>query len=379
MQRVAVGWLAWQMTGSGFWLGIVAFFDLFPTVALSPISGTLADRYDRLKLIKLSQFAAMVQAILLAVLVGTGGLTIGVLVVLAGLLGIVNAINQPARLALIPSLVERDTLASAIAFNSIVFNLARFIGPAAAGIALAHGGAVWAFGLNALSYVAFQVSLALLRPVAIDKRERGASLAGDALESYRYVARHPGLGPLFLILTLSSFGARAYIELLPGFAAAVFMRDASGLAMLTSSTGLGAMAAGFWMAGRAGIAGTLGRFLNSLWLLAASLLLFTATDIFWVGLVAVAIAGGALVVNGIAAQTLTQSAVDGSMRGRVLSMYGMLFRGGPALGALLMGSAATHVGLRLPLAGGAILCGGLWVWAVRHRARLTPALEGSPT
>src|SRR5690242_12367601 len=153
LQRIAVGWLAWQLTHSGTWLGLVAFADLFPTVIVSPFAGAVADRRDRLGVIVATQVASTAQAALLAVLVWSGWIEIWSLFFLTLLLGVCGAFNQPARLALIPSLVDRSVLASAVAINSISFNLARFIGPAAAGLVIAEGGIALAFVVNAVTYL----------------------------------------------------------------------------------------------------------------------------------------------------------------------------------------------------------------------------------
>src|SRR4051812_43155898 len=163
LQRIAIGWLTWQLTQSGTWLGLVSFADLFPTVILSPIAGTLADRRDRLAVVKVTQCLAMVQAIALAALTWAGAITIGWLFALAAAMGVVNAINQPARLAMIPSLVTRADLSAAVALNSTIFNTARFIGPAIAGVVIAGGSIELAFALNALSYVVFLTALQRIR------------------------------------------------------------------------------------------------------------------------------------------------------------------------------------------------------------------------
>src|SRR5215467_12263693 len=140
MQRIAVGWLTWQLTGSGFWLGIIAFADFFPVVVVGPIAGAAADRWDRLTVIKISQTISLLQATLLFWLTATGSITLELLVALTAFQGVVVAFNQPARLALVPSLVPQTDLATAVAINSVIFNLARFIGPMLAGIAIVWWG-----------------------------------------------------------------------------------------------------------------------------------------------------------------------------------------------------------------------------------------------
>jgi MFS family permease len=378
LQRVAVGWLAWQLTHSGTWLGLVAFADLFPTVVLSPWAGALADKRDRVRVIRVSQIVAMTQATLLALLTGFGIITIWSLFALAVLLGIANAVNQPARLALIPSLVERINLPSAVAINSIIFNGARFIGPALAGIVIAEGSIALAFAINAASYIAFLLALAGLDGVREDRHHADRKFFSAMIEGYVYAARHPGIGAMLLLMAVTSLGTRGFIELLPGFADNVFGRGPQALAWMTATVGLGAVLGGLWMVRRPAIAGlTSVVFANTL-LMTAALLGFAATAQFWIALPCLAIAGFGLVVSGIGAQTLVQSAVATAMRGRVMALYGMIFRGGPALGALVMGVASEHIGLRAPVAAGAILCALYWLWARPQQPLVAGQLESAP-
>jgi predicted MFS family arabinose efflux permease len=378
LQRVAVGWLAWQLTHSGTWLGLVAFADLFPTVVLSPWAGALADQRDRVRIIRVSQIVAMTQATLLALLTGFGIITIWSLFALAVLLGSANAVNQPARLALIPSLVERINLPSAVAINSIIFNGARFIGPALAGIVIAEGSIALAFAINAATYIAFLLALAGLDGVREDRHHADRKFFAAMIEGYVYAARHPGIGAMLLLMAITSLGTRGFIELLPGFADNVFGRGPQALAWMTATVGLGAVLGGLWMVRRPAIAGlTSVVFANTL-LMTAALLGFAATAQFWIALPCLAIAGFGLVVSGIGAQTLVQSAVATAVRGRVMALYGMIFRGGPALGALVMGVASEHIGLRAPVAAGAILCALYWLWARPQQPLVAGQLESAP-
>ncbi len=378
MQRLAVGWLTWQLTESGTWLGIIAVAQLFPTVLIGPLAGTVADRFDRLRLIKISQTLALVQASVLALLVYTGGITIELLLLLTVLLGAFNAFNQPARHSLIPSLVGPDDLSAAIAINSIVFNIARFIGPAIAGIVIITFGVAAAFAANAASFLIFLFALSLIHlpaRAAAGREYRG--LIADVGEGYAYAIGHPGIGPVLVLLFVVTLCARPYVELMPGFAADVFHRGADGLAWLTAAAGLGALVAGVWLAQRGTVVGLTRVLVSNFLLIAIALLAFTATGFFVVAVPAVFVTGFALTVNGISMQTLVQNTVDPTMRGRVLGLYGMVMGGGPALGALGMGALSESVGLRLPLAGGALICALAWVWAVRRRRALATNLEGS--
>jgi MFS family permease len=377
MQRIAVGWLAWQLTHSTLWLGWVAVADLLPTMLLSPLAGLLADRLDRVGLIRVTQVIAMTQAAILAALVYTGVIDVVALFVLTLVLGAANALNQPARLALIPALVDRADLPAAVAINSLVFNGARFIGPAIAGIVIARGSVGLAFAVNSASYLAFLAALARLDvpragPV---ERPRRRELLADTVAGYLYALRHPGIGRMISLFAVTSFSLRGFIELFPGFADAVFGRGPNGLAWLTATLGMGAVAGGLWMVRRPGIQGLTALIIGHTFLVAVSVLGFTATENYGVALACVFFCGFSLVTTGISAQTLIQSTVDPAMRGRVLGFYGMLFRGGPAANALFMGWLSAELGLRLAVASGAVVCLLYWFWARLRQEVMERALE----
>jgi MFS family permease len=378
MQRVAVGWLAWQLTHSGTWLGIIATADLVAIALLGPIAGTLADRLERLRVARAVQLAAAGQGLVLAAMSAYGLVTIGLLFALTLLQGFINAIDGPTRLALVPSLVERASLSSALAINSITFNLARFIGPIGAGYAIDHGGVAFAFALNAASYLWFFVALLTVRAVREESTPGERGLLRATVEGVGYAVRHPGIGPILCLLLVSAVGLRGVMDLLPGFADAVFARGAQGLAWLTAITGLGAMVGGLWMIRRGTAKGLPGLIVVHLLWSALAIAGFAATKLFWLGALCMFGAGFAMVVTGVGGQTLLQTAVDPAMRGRVMSLYGIIFRGGPALGTFLMGLASAPFGLQVPVIGAAALTAGYWLWARLGQHRLTAALESGP-
>jgi predicted MFS family arabinose efflux permease len=379
MQRIGVGWLAWELSHSGAVLGLVAFADLFPTIAIGPFGGALADRFDRLRLLRIAQSAIMVQALLLFVLTVTDLITVELLLGLVLLGGIVVGFNQPARLALAPALVPRSELPTAVAINSIVFNLARFVGPAFAGVVIVWSGIAMVFALNALSFLVFLFALSRMRlePVAMGGQGR-RSMLGAIGEGLRYTIRHPGIGPLLLLHALLAVSARPFFELLPGFASEVFGRGAEGLAMLGSAVGLGAVAAGLWLAQRHEASRLTNVALGSSFLVTLSVLGFSLTIWFPGALACMAVAGFGMVVAGVGTQTLMQTSVEEAMRGRVLSLFGLIFRGGPAVGALVMGAASEAIGLQAPLAIGCVigLLAALAIW--RRRAAIARNLDEGP-
>lgn len=376
MQRIAVGWLAWSLTGSSLWLGLIAFADLFPTVIVGPLGGAFADRVDRLRLVQVSQILACGQAASLFALTITGAIDIYLLVALTLFLGTVTALNQPARLALVPSLVAPHQLNAAIGINSVIFNLARFIGPAIAGFIIAGGNVAWVFGLNALSFGAFLFILFRLRlgPETRVARQRKRFHA-DLADGVAYAARTRHIAVQLLLLMAIGLGARPMVELLPGIADVFFAGGPKTLALLTSTFGAGAIAGGLWLAGRRTETDLAAIVTASALVLAAALGAFILSPSLWFAVPAVAVLGVAMVITGAGIQTLLQVNVDSAMRGRVLSLYGLIMRGGPALGALAMGWAAEYLGLRWPLAGGAALV-ALAALAIAVRMRRPPAPAG---
>src|SRR4051812_12609793 len=247
LQRVSVGWLAWTLTHSGAWLGIMSMAEFFPVVFLSPLAGVLADRRNQVSVIRMTQIIGGVQASLLAILVYTDAITIEWLLALTLLLGITNSFAQPSRMALISNLVDRPALPSALAINSIVFNSARFIGPAIAGIIIAHASIVTAFAVYPATHAWFFLAMTRLERVQSYSGGGGRNVLAEAAEAYTYASRHPGIAPMLALFAVTTVGTRGFVELFPGFADTVFHRGAAGLSMLVSTVGLGAICGGTWM------------------------------------------------------------------------------------------------------------------------------------
>lgn len=378
VQRLAVGWLAWDLSHSGFWLGAVVFAELVPVVVIGPFGGVLADRINRVRLSLVCQCLFVVQAALLCFLSAANAITIELLVVLTLIQGVLAGLNQPARLALIPSLVAKDDIITAVAINAIIFNLARLVGPAVAGLMISTLGPAAAFAFNAASYLWFiQVLFTLLTLPQEPGAGRGRVISQIA-EGVRYAACHPMIGPLLLIVATSSLFARPLAELLPGIADTVFGRGADGLAILVSSVAFGAVAGSLWLAKRSDMQGMTRVILAALLVAGVSDALAVTLGLFWLAAVLLAMFGVALVILGAGTQSMIQANVAPEMRGRVLSFNGLILRGGPALGALIMGWAGDHVGLGPPLVVGAIVCGGVFLVMLWREPRLGMESKSEP-
>ncbi|MGA8756172.1 MAG: MFS transporter [Stellaceae bacterium] len=244
-----------------------------------------------------------------------------------------------------------------------------------AGVLIARVGIAAAFAANAVGYIAFQISLANLRDLPSLPMRAAQNAVRASLEAFSYVRRHKGMAPMMLLFAVTTIGTRGFIELFPGFADSVFHRGPQGLAMLTSTVGLGAIFGGTWMLIRSQISGLTTVVLANTLLMSLAIVAFTATDQFLLALPSVFVAGAAMVITGIGAQTLIQASVDHAMSGRVMALYGMIFRAGPALGAVTIGTASAHFGLRLPLAIGAVLSIGFLALSLARRKSIAAALE----
>ncbi len=380
MERIAVGWLTWQLTESGFWLGVVAFADFFPVVLIAPFAGALADRRDRVQVVMVSQSILLVQALALWGLTVSGHINVELIVLLTAIHGIVVAFNQPARLALVPSLVPRSDVGAAVAINSVSFNLARFIGPVFAGFAIVWSGVAAAIFINAMTYIVYLLALARIRidPAADTLPAVPRGFLDEIRDGIRYTATHPAIGSLLFLLIAIGVGGRPLTELLPGFADDVFKSGAAGLSILASSVGAGAILAGVWLSHSARSANLLGVALATTFGQALAILAVVAVDRLWFAVPAMVAYGFCVSAAGIASQTLVQLASATNMRGRVMSLYGLIFRGGPAIGALGAGVLSIHLGLRWPAALGAVVLLAAWLWTFLIRGRIAAALAGEP-
>ena len=272
-------------------------------------------------------------------------------------LGVVDAGLQPFRLAFISALVPKSQLNAAVAIRSVTFNIARFLGPAVAGVVIATVGVGWAFATNALSFMLFLGALFRIHlpPEAPRPAIQRHGMWSEAIAGLRYAATAPGIRVIFGIMALSCLLGRPLVELLPGWAAVAFSGDASDLAALTSSFGVGAVIGGVWLAGRPDPVGLTRIYLLCCAGLGLSLLVFAAAPNTLVALPIALVCGLFMVTSGVCAQTLVQLNVEDGFRGRALSAYGLILRGGPATGALLMGISAERFGLRIPLVVAALI------------------------
>jgi len=383
VQRLAMGWLIWELTGSGAWLGAVALAEFIPNFLITPFGGVLADRFDRRKLALLAQSLACLQAVILCVLTALEQITPTLMVALGFYSGLAFALGQSARLALIPSLIPEADLAAAIATTSVTFNIARVFGPAVAGIIISTFGVAPAFGFNALSYVTIILALLALKlpPTPPKPGPSGHILTQvftDFVEGWRYAKSKTAIASLIVILGIEALFVRPLGDLLPGLVGSVFSKGPEGLAIFTASMGGGAILAGLYLAQKQNLKGLTTLTLGSIAINGLGIALFASTHLFWLGASVMAVLGFTHVVSGTGSQTLIQSNVDDRMRGRVMGLWSLTLRGGPALGAVSLGWLSGFFGFSAPLFISGTLTALAALLMFRRRRLMADLLESTP-
>ena len=355
MQSVAESWLVYRLTGSAALLGVTSFCSQMPVFLLAPIGGTVADRRNRHRILIATQSVSMVLPLILALLTFTGRVRVWHIFLLATCLGVVNAFDIPARQAFVVEMVGREDLLNAIALNSSMVNGARVVGPAVAGILVAAVGEAWCFLLNALSYLAVIAGLLLMRLTPASRSRPGSPLR-DTIDGFRFVAHTAPVRALLLLLGVVSFSGMPYAVLMPIFADSILHGGARGLGMLMAASGLGALGGALGLAARRGVRG-LGR-----WVAAAAasfglaLELFSVSRTFWLSVLLLVPVGASMMVQMASSNTLIQAMVPDSLRGRVMSVYSMMFLGMAPFGGLFAGYMAERIGAPRTVEIGGLIC-----------------------
>jgi MFS family permease len=372
MDQVAEAWLVYRLTGSALLLGTVAFASQIPVFLLAPIGGALADRLDRRKILICTQSSMMLLTFMLAGLTLSHRVHIWQVVTLAALTGVVNAIDLPARQAFVVDMVSRADLVNAIALNSSMFNGARIVGPALAGIVVAAIGEGWCFFANGVSFIAVIAGLGLMK---IDRPRlaiEGSPLE-NIIEGFKFVAQSDPVRALMVLLGLVSFTAMPYAVLMPLFADKILHGGAQALGLLMGCSGVGALAGALTLAMRKTLKGL------SVWVAAScagfgvALLLFSFSRLLWLSAALLVPAGFCMMIQMASSNTLIQSMVPDRLRGRVMSVYAMTFMGMAPLGALLAGSLAHKLGAPLTVGiGGVVAIVGAGLFGLKLPA-LRPA------
>jgi MFS family permease len=344
MQTIAEAWLVYRLTGSSLLLGTVGFVGRIPIFLFAPLGGLAADRWNRHKVVIGTQVASMILAFALAALTLLHIIRVWEIMALAALLGVVNAFDVPARQSLLIEMVVRDDLMNAIALNSSMFNGARIIGPAIAGILVARIGEGWCFFANAVSYVAVIVGLLMMKFTSLRTSSKDTSPYEHIVEGFRYVRRTKPILALVLLIGVVSLVAVPYSVLMPIFADQILHRGAHGLGILMGSAGVGALLGALTLAIRRGVHG-LGRVVGAAaTAFGVSLVLFAFSNSFWLSVALLIPVGYAVMLQMSSSNTLIQAMVPDELRGRAMAMYTMMFMGMAPLGSLFAGALAEKIG-----------------------------------
>jgi len=336
----------------------------------------LADRFDQRKQIAISQSLAFLLMMTLYGFYEFGWLNIWWLMVFRIVLTALVSLSQPARLVLVPSLAGPENMAIAVSFGALIFNLARFIGPALAGLLLVGGDFGLAFLVNGLSYlglVAAVLSVQMPTPNAPSRRRRGTVLS-EIGSSVSYIAAHKGLAAMFGLFGVVVIAGRPIAEMIPAFVGAVFDGGVDGLAILTSAMAIGSIIGGLFST-KNRIQGLTRTVLRATLAYSLCIVLFVWMPVFWMAVAVLTLSSVFTVTVGVSAQTLVQTAVDPDIRGRVMSLWFVLSRGGPALGAFIIGTVSQFSNLQAAFSVGGALCfvAAAFVW--RDRTAIAANLE----
>lgn len=357
MQRAALGWLVWELTRSPAWVGAVALADLVSVFWVAPFAGAVADRNNPFKLQLATVGSLMALSALLWAVTASGNATIWFILAWAVADSTLHGFNQPARMVMVNALVVRERMSQAIASNSIAANVARSLGPAMAGVVIVHGSIAAVFFISMFAYIAMILAILALRhrldrPGLAPKSE---PIGRDIVLGFSYVVKTPHIAILLLLALGFALLARPFTELFPALAGEVLRGGPETLAMLMSAQGIGALFGAVWMLkrrrGQVLVAITYGAAMG----IGFALLGFSLAPTPWLAIVCIGVAGLFHVVANIGMQSTGQIYSAPQMRGRVVALYGLVFRTGPAVGAFAMGVGAAWIPLQWLIAAGGVL------------------------
>jgi MFS family permease len=363
MTRIAITWLVYHLTHSALLLGIVSFAGQIVSFLLGPFAGVWVERLNRRKLLVATQALAAVQSLALAALTLAHRITIGEIIALAAMQGLINAFDMPGRQSFLVQMVEdRGDLSNAIAINSSMANGARLVGPAIAGLVIAGFGEGWCFLIDGASYFAVIASLLLMRIRQESPVRHSAGMLEQIREGWDYVRGFQPIRTILLLFALISLMGYSYAVILPIFAAQILHGGAATLGLLTGATGVGALVSALSLAVRRSVAGLTHMLRVASAMLGAALILFGLSHTLWLSLVLMVLVGFGLMQTASASNTIIQSLVTEDKRARVMSYYTMAFFGAAPFGSLMAGVMAHRIGApdTVIFTGAFCIAGSLW-------------------
>lgn len=363
IQNVTVPYVVYDLTGSKSLVGITAFLNMFPTVLVGPLAGSLADRFPRRKVLLGTQLAQSVVAGTLWLIWLAGGDSVAVLMALVTLAALCSGLNIPAQQAYVTELVPRRDLLNAITLNSAQFNAARAIGPAVAGIVLATLGAAWSFFLNAVSFGAVIIALLLVRTADVERERPEGNVRQQFAEGWRYVRASPEIVLCMSLVVLVAGLGMPVAQLMPVYATDVFDVGKGGYGLLASALGIGGIIATPIIGGWGDSVPRRRLVVLGVVLYGLSLLVFAHAPWFALGVAAIGLAGACFLAVISTLNTTVQVLVDERLRGRIMAIYIMAFTAAYPVGSLLQGSIADHIGAPATTTGAGVLLLAIVAWA----------------
>jgi MFS family permease len=367
IQMIAMSWLVYDLSHSAFLLGVVGFLSRIPTLVFAPFAGVIADRFNKYKLLFLTQILAMIQAVIITILLFANAVQIWHILVLGIFLGIINSFDIPVRQSFVIELIEKkEDLSNAIALNSAMVNGARLIGPSIAGLLVASFGESWCFMINSLSFIAILSTLMLMKiqPVKISKTNEG--YAKKLKEGFKYVFGFRPIRDILILLALVSLMGMPFQVLMPVFAKDIYGGGPNTLGFLMASVGLGALIGALYLAQRKSVLGLGRNLVIAAGIFGAGLISFSLSQSFWLSIFILLFAGFGMMVEITASNTLIQTISDDDKRGRVMSFYTIAFMGTVPFGNLLSGIFSDLIGVSYTVLLGGVFCIiGAVIFAIR--------------
>jgi len=346
MQNVALSWLVYRLTGSVFLLGLIGFTSQIPTFILTPFTGVITDRYDRLKIMKLTQLFFMLQSLTITILVLTNQVEVWHIVALSLVLGIITAFDAPARQSLVVDLLDDPAnLGNAIALNSAIFNGARLLGPAVAGITIALVGEGVCFLVNTISFAAVIFALTQIKIPDKDRIAKAANFVKSFSEGFQYTFQSLPIRTFILLLTILSLFGFSFVVILPAYAKEILHGSSDTLGYLMSALGAGALIGAIYMASRKTVLGLVKMISINTVMLGLLIVLSSFSTSLVVSFTVLCLCGLSMILLLSSINTILQTIADEDKRGRVMSFYSMALMGISPFGNLIVGSIASGIGI----------------------------------
>lgn len=345
MQKTAVSWVVYSLTHSKFMLGLSLFASMFPSFVFSFLGGVTADRYNRYRVLLITQIASMVQAVLLTLLIISHHYNVWAILSLSFVLGIINAFDVPARQSLVNELIDKKYLSNALALNSSMVNLSRLIGPGIAGLVLEKFGDAFCFGSNAISFVAVISCLLLMRLPSTQQQKHDKNILQDLKDGWAYLNHNNSIKFLVFMLASMSLFVLPFSTLIPVYARDIFKGTASTFGIIDSMIGLGAFGGAMFLASLKQGSNLKKILAVNTCIFGAGLVLFSHMHLYPLALLCAMISGFGMMSQITITNTIIQTTVDPAMRGRMISFYAMAFFGMQPLGGLIVGSVSQMIGV----------------------------------